>query len=202
MSRTDHRAPSAQNGGSASSGEQEGPGRHLILAVYVLVAIFAPLIAPYAPHGRSFVPLLRRQPITGWAPTTGGQDIFSQLIYGTRVSLLVGLLRRAAGYSDRAGGRHGLRLRRGHDRRRHPVLLHQRRAGHPGAAADHRAGRLLRGPRHRADRRRHRASPRGPARHGPSGRRSSRCATATSSPRRSSPARARCGSCSARSCRT
>ena len=132
----------------------------------------------------------------------GGQDIFSQLIYGTRVSLLVGLFGGALRDRDRPGHRHDLRLHRGHDRRRHPVLPDQRRPRHPGAAADHHPGRLLRGARHRADRRRHRdhvLGRRGPR---PSGRRSSRCATATSSPPRSSPARGRCGSSSARSCPT
>ena len=64
----------------------------IIVAVYVLVAIFAPLIAPYSPTDGSFVPLdppSRAHPL---GTNVGGQDILSQLIYGTRVSLLVGLL--------------------------------------------------------------------------------------------------------------
>ena len=58
----------------------------------MLVAIFAPLIAPYAPTDGSFEPL---EPPSGahlLGTNVGGQDIFSQLIYGARVSLLVGLL--------------------------------------------------------------------------------------------------------------
>ena len=64
----------------------------VILAVYVVVAVFAPLIAPYAPTDGSFDPL---SPPSGAHPlgtNVGGQDVFSQLIYGARVSLLVGLL--------------------------------------------------------------------------------------------------------------
>ena len=64
----------------------------IIVAINVLVAIFAPLIAPYSPTDGSFVPLdpPSREHLLG--TNVGGQDIFSQLIYGTRVSLLVGLL--------------------------------------------------------------------------------------------------------------
>lgn len=64
----------------------------IIVAIYVLVAIFAPLIAPHSPTDGSFDPLT---PPSGDHPlgtNVGGQDVLSQLIYGTRVSLLVGLL--------------------------------------------------------------------------------------------------------------
>lgn len=64
----------------------------IIVAIYALVAILAPLIAPYAPTDGSFQPLA---PPSGDHPlgtSVGGQDILSQLIYGARVSLLVGLL--------------------------------------------------------------------------------------------------------------
>ena len=56
------------------------------------MALFAPLIAPYAPTDGSFDPL---DPPSGDHPlgtNVGGQDVFSQLVYGSRVSLLVGLL--------------------------------------------------------------------------------------------------------------
>jgi peptide/nickel transport system permease protein len=64
----------------------------IIVAINVLVAIFAPLIAPYSPTDGSFIPLEppSREHLLG--TNVGGVDIFSQLIYGTRVSLLVGLL--------------------------------------------------------------------------------------------------------------
>ena len=61
----------------------------VILAVLVLLAIFAPLIAPYSPtdtdFGRSVSP-----DAAHWLGTTGsGQDVLSRLLYGARVSLLV-----------------------------------------------------------------------------------------------------------------
>lgn len=64
----------------------------IVVAFYVLVAIFAPLLAPYDPANGSFVPLEppSREHLLG--TNVGGQDILSQLIYGSRVSLLVGLL--------------------------------------------------------------------------------------------------------------
>ena len=63
----------------------------VILAVYALVAIFAPLIAPYPPTLNTFVPLTPPSADHWLGTNTAGQDIFSQVIYGTRVSLLVGL---------------------------------------------------------------------------------------------------------------
>jgi peptide/nickel transport system permease protein len=64
----------------------------VIVTVYVLVALFAPLIAPYTPTDGSFAPLSPPSATHPLGTSTGGQDILSQLIYGTRVSLLVGLL--------------------------------------------------------------------------------------------------------------
>ena len=63
----------------------------VILAVYVLVGIFAPLIAPHDPLDSSFTPLAEPSATNWLGTTTSGQDIASQLIYGTRISLLVGL---------------------------------------------------------------------------------------------------------------
>lgn len=63
-----------------------------ILLVFILVAIFAPLIAPYNPEAMSFKP---QQP-PSWqhllGTTSTGQDILSRAIWGTRVSLMVGLI--------------------------------------------------------------------------------------------------------------
>lgn len=64
----------------------------IILAVYVLVAVFAPLIAPYSPTDSSFQPLAAASGEHLLGTTTAGTDVFSQLIFGSRVSLLVGLL--------------------------------------------------------------------------------------------------------------
>ena len=63
----------------------------ILLAVYVLVAIFAPLIAPYAGDDLSFNPVELSSPAHPLGTTTQGADILSQLIWGTRVSLIVGM---------------------------------------------------------------------------------------------------------------
>ena len=56
---------------------------------FVLLALLAPLISPYDPHALQFGQML--QPSTGHLlGTTGtGQDIFSQLVWSTRESLLI-----------------------------------------------------------------------------------------------------------------
>ncbi len=63
----------------------------VLLGIYVFIAILAPLIAPYDPQQMA-VGLVRQGPSSQhWLGTTAvGQDIWSQLIYGTRTSLLVG----------------------------------------------------------------------------------------------------------------
>ncbi|WP_323095292.1 ABC transporter permease [Intrasporangium sp. YIM S08009] len=63
----------------------------VIVAVYILVGVFAPLIAPHDPLDGSFEPLAGPSGTNWLGTTTSGQDIASQLIYGTRISLLVGL---------------------------------------------------------------------------------------------------------------
>lgn len=63
-----------------------------MVASMILVAIFAPLIAPYDPFAMVGTPF---QAPCGefWLGTNDvGQDIFSELVYGTRTSLLVGIL--------------------------------------------------------------------------------------------------------------
>lgn len=61
----------------------------VVLTIIVFIAIFAPFIAPHSPTATSFPPY-RNPDGQNWFGTTGnGQDVFSQVIYGTRVSLLV-----------------------------------------------------------------------------------------------------------------
>lgn len=64
----------------------------ILFTLIVLVAIFAPLLAPYDPKATDFEPSM--VPASGhWLGTTqSGQDVLSQLIYGTRTSLAVGLI--------------------------------------------------------------------------------------------------------------
>ncbi|GAB3591861.1 hypothetical protein GCM10027446_11250 [Angustibacter peucedani] len=64
----------------------------LLLAVFLLLAVASPVIAPYDPKSQEFDTSLG---ISGahWLGTTGqGQDIFSQLVYGARTSIVVGIL--------------------------------------------------------------------------------------------------------------
>lgn len=63
----------------------------LILLAAVLIAIFAPLIAPYGPHeqvGPVFGPPSLHHPM---GLDDGGIDVFTLILYGGRISLTVGL---------------------------------------------------------------------------------------------------------------
>jgi peptide/nickel transport system permease protein len=62
-----------------------------VLVLFVLVALAAPLLAPYDPHAFSGRPLERPSAAHLLGTNDAGQDILSELIYGARVSLAVGL---------------------------------------------------------------------------------------------------------------
>jgi peptide/nickel transport system permease protein len=63
-----------------------------ILAFMILLAIFAPLIAPHSPTATSYTPY-KGPSGANWFGTTGnGEDVFSQLVFGARISLVVGLI--------------------------------------------------------------------------------------------------------------
>lgn len=90
----------------AVSAPQAFRGRRRLLAVavtaflllIVLVAIFAPLIAPYPENAQNLAAGLR-PPVWAHGGTSShllgtdqlGEDVFSQIIYGTRATLLVGV---------------------------------------------------------------------------------------------------------------
>jgi peptide/nickel transport system permease protein len=62
-----------------------------IIGFDILIAICAPLIAPHSPTATTFTPY-SGPTAANWFGTTGnGQDVFSQMIYGSRITLLVGL---------------------------------------------------------------------------------------------------------------
>lgn len=64
----------------------------VVLGVFVLMAIFAPLIAPYGASVNGFG---RNQPGSSahWFGTTAaGEDVLSQVVFGARVSVLVGFI--------------------------------------------------------------------------------------------------------------
>jgi peptide/nickel transport system permease protein len=63
----------------------------ILLACFALMALLSPLVAPHSPNATNFTPY-QGPSGTNWFGTTGnGQDVFSQFLYGARVSLLVGL---------------------------------------------------------------------------------------------------------------
>jgi peptide/nickel transport system permease protein len=64
----------------------------VILALFILMAIFAPLISPHSPTSTDFTPYQGPSSKNLFGTTGNGQDVFSQFFYGARVSLLVGLI--------------------------------------------------------------------------------------------------------------
>lgn len=60
-----------------------------IVLFFALVALLAPLLAPCDPHAMG-IPYLRPSAEHLLGTNDVGQDIFSELIYGTRVSMLIG----------------------------------------------------------------------------------------------------------------
>ncbi|WP_245629146.1 ABC transporter permease [Alicyclobacillus shizuokensis] len=62
-----------------------------LFALFALVAIFAPVIAPYNPLSTQFVMNLPPSSAHLFGTTTTGQDLFSQFIYGARTTLIVGV---------------------------------------------------------------------------------------------------------------
>ncbi|MCG7287554.1 ABC transporter permease [Cellulomonas sp. ACRRI] len=64
----------------------------LLLLAFVLLALLAPVIAPYDPRDRSFAGGLPPS-AAHWFGTTGkGYDVASQAIFGARTSLVIGLV--------------------------------------------------------------------------------------------------------------
>ena len=64
----------------------------IVLGVFILLAVFAPLIAPYSATDNSFE---RSQDVSAahWLGTTAaGEDVLSQLLWGSQVSIFVGLV--------------------------------------------------------------------------------------------------------------
>ena len=63
----------------------------VILGLVILVAVCAPILAPHSPTATTFTPY-GNPSASNWFGTTGnGQDVLSQMFFGARVSLLVGL---------------------------------------------------------------------------------------------------------------
>ncbi|MBW3591160.1 MAG: ABC transporter permease subunit, partial [Actinobacteria bacterium] len=64
----------------------------VMLAVLVAVAIAAPLLAPYDPAVRTGTPFARPSAAHPLGTNDAGQDLLSELLYGARASLLVGVV--------------------------------------------------------------------------------------------------------------
>ncbi|NQX29504.1 ABC transporter permease [Microbacteriaceae bacterium VKM Ac-2854] len=64
----------------------------VILAVFILVAIFAPLLAPYAGNDNSFDRSADASAAHWLGTTAAGEDVLSQLLYGAQISVTVGLV--------------------------------------------------------------------------------------------------------------
>ncbi len=64
----------------------------VVLVLLVLVAIFAPLLAPYDPNQVDLASFQQPPSAAHWLGTdSAGRDVLSRLIYGTQVSLTVGV---------------------------------------------------------------------------------------------------------------
>ncbi|WP_432664538.1 ABC transporter permease [Wukongibacter baidiensis] len=63
-----------------------------IMIIFILMALFAPIIAPFNPYERVAESFLKPSSVHLLGTNDIGQDIFSEIIYGTRISLLIGLL--------------------------------------------------------------------------------------------------------------
>ncbi len=65
----------------------------LIIALLCLMAVFAPAIAPYSPYHQDLYAVLSKPSGKHWLGTDNlGRDVLARVIYGSRVSLLVGIV--------------------------------------------------------------------------------------------------------------
>ncbi|MDX5474299.1 MAG: ABC transporter permease [Bacillaceae bacterium] len=63
-----------------------------ILVIILFIALAAPILAPFDPSERVGSPFMKPNSEFLLGTNDVGQDIFSELIYGTRISLLIGVL--------------------------------------------------------------------------------------------------------------
>lgn len=74
----------------------------VIIMLILLLAILAPVIAPYDPNEINVKAILLEPSMQHWMGTDGlGRDVFSRMLHGGRISLLVGLV--AVGISTLIG---------------------------------------------------------------------------------------------------
>ncbi len=65
----------------------------VIIVVFVAVAVFAPLIAPYDPIATSWTAIRKAPSLAHWMGTDeNGRDVLSRVIFGARASLMAGVV--------------------------------------------------------------------------------------------------------------
>jgi ABC-type dipeptide/oligopeptide/nickel transport system permease subunit len=70
----------------------------VILVAYVLVAIFAPVLTPHNPVRQDLIQSLETPGATFWLGTDHlGRDVLTRILYGTRISLFIGIAAVAVG---------------------------------------------------------------------------------------------------------
>jgi peptide/nickel transport system permease protein len=64
----------------------------VIIVILILMAIFAPLLAPYPPNQLNIINKLQQPSLKHWLGTDSlGRDTLSRIIYGSRTSLIIGI---------------------------------------------------------------------------------------------------------------
>ena len=91
-------APAAQPGWLATAAEfcrrrPLGAIGAVIIVVMILVAVAAPVLAPYDPQAVDFGAMLTKPAAAHWLGTDSfGRDVLSRLIYGSQTALIVGFV--------------------------------------------------------------------------------------------------------------
>jgi peptide/nickel transport system permease protein len=76
--------------GSMLMGNRKALLGFLILLAFIVMAVFAPMISPYDPTSTDFLPTAPPSHAHLLGTTSQGEDIFSQLIWGARETLVIG----------------------------------------------------------------------------------------------------------------
>src|SRR5436309_14654912 len=64
-----------------------------VFIIIVLLALFAPLIAPFDPNDQNILEKLRAPTMEHWLGTDSfGRDTLSRVLYGARISLIIGIV--------------------------------------------------------------------------------------------------------------
>src|SRR5215211_5448305 len=72
----------------------------MVVVLMILLAVLAPVLAPYDPLETSFLDQLKPPSSEHWLGTdTFGRDVFSRLVYGAQTALLVGFVASIVGCS-------------------------------------------------------------------------------------------------------